>query len=158
MRKMDSIFRFISVLLFVYGSVDALGYTPAALTKTVRRRQQSLTPLYGGWFDFKPIHGGGSGGNQDFIDEQWEAQQAILRARRGEGQIKDDLKNKYKTKRQFEVKASAPPPPNVDSAMYFADQSSSTSSAKKATTPPASPKKSSSASPQMPAFKFPWDK
>jgi len=94
-------------------------------------------------FDFNPIHGGGSGKNQAELDEQWEAQQAILRARRGEGtskkpMSKDDLKKKYRSKAEFNIK-DREEQINVrqDEAMYIDEESD-----------------------RKPAFdfKFPWDK
>ena len=54
---------------------------------------ESRIQLYG-MFDFKPFHGQGSGETQSNLDEQWEAQQEILRARRGQ-LTKDNLKQKY---------------------------------------------------------------
>lgn len=143
----DSLRIWILFLAVLVGSVNSLGYTPAVLTRAVRRNQKTLTTL-SGWFDFNPIHGGGSGGNDDFLDEQWEAQQAILRARRGEGQVKENLKEKYKGKQQFEVKASVPAP-KAEPAMYFADESKpkTTPVAKKPITPT-----------KVQPFKFPWDK
>jgi hypothetical protein len=53
----------------------------------------TTTQLYG-MFDFKPFHGQGSGDSKSYLDEQWEAQQEILRARRGHLD-KEHLKNKY---------------------------------------------------------------
>lgn len=41
------------------------------------------------------MKGAGSGGNQEFLDEQFEAQQEILRARRAGGLTKETLKKKY---------------------------------------------------------------
>jgi len=61
--------------------------------------QQSTTlstALSMGFFDKlfdKPLHGHGSGEND--LDEQWEAQQAILRERRAHGIDKAHLKEKY---------------------------------------------------------------
>lgn len=46
-----------------------------------------------GFFDFDAIKGSGSASN-DELDDMWEAQQAILRERRGEG-TKSTLKKKY---------------------------------------------------------------
>jgi hypothetical protein len=89
------------------------------------------------------------------LDEQWETQQAILKARRGEGQSTDSLKKKDKQKQTFQVSASIPPPANRgEPAMYFANEE------------PNKPKKQVAVavtkqpppSPQTPLFKFPWDK
>lgn len=62
----------------------------------------TLTQL-AGWFDFKPFHGHGSA--EDDLDEQWEAQQAILRDRRSHHIDKEHLKLKYQKpdKVKFEV-------------------------------------------------------
>ena len=76
------------------------------------------------------------------MDEQWEAQQAILRARRGEGQVKE------KGKQRFEAKASVPAP-KAEPAMYFADEP------KPKTAPVA---KKPIAPSKVQPFKFPWDK
>ena len=52
------------------------------------------TTLGMGWFD-KAFHGGGSAQEED-LDEQWAAQQAILAARRGQdGPNKEHLHDKY---------------------------------------------------------------
>lgn len=140
--------RILLGLLLAFSSANALGYTPSVLTTRGRKTSSVLS----GWFDFNPVHGRGSGGNDDFLDEQWEAQQAILRARRGEGQPKEVLKQKYKEKRQFQVASSVPPPVNsVEPAMYFANEEAGTKNnlASESKTPPP---------PQFPSFKFPWDK
>lgn len=65
------------VALFVVGvlSTDALGLTPS-------QANRAKATVLAGWFDFKPVHGSGSAKEQD-LDEIWEAQQAILRERRG---------------------------------------------------------------------------
>ena len=60
---------------------------PRSSTKTYRIR------LYGIW-DFRPFHGHGSGEHEKDLDEQWEIQQEILRARRGHVD-KTALKKKY---------------------------------------------------------------
>mmetsp|Transcript_10771 Transcript_10771/g.17529 ORF Transcript_10771/g.17529 Transcript_10771/m.17529 type:complete len:153 (-) Transcript_10771:310-768(-) len=46
--------------------------------------KQPLTEMHMGLFDMNPFHGSGSGGTKEALDEQWEAQQEILRARRCE--------------------------------------------------------------------------
>lgn len=108
-----------------------------------------------GWFDFKPMHGGGSGGNEDSLDEQWEAQQAILRARRGQFD-KDTLRSKYKHASDvpaiatIEVKEEVNIQKHEDEMMYFAGS-------EKPTKPKATPKTTPKA-PSMPTFKMPWDK
>lgn len=47
-----------------------------------------------GFFDFKPVHGSGSG--KEHLDEQWAAQQALLNARRNGNMDKAHMKQKYK--------------------------------------------------------------
>jgi hypothetical protein len=139
--------RILLCLFLAFSSANALGYTPVVLTTRGRK-----TSALSGWFDFNPVHGGGSGGNEEFLDEQWEAQQAILRARRGEGQSNDVLKQKYKEKRQFQVAPSVPPPVNrAEPTMYFANEEperKKTPASESKTSPPL----------QIPSFKFPWDK
>jgi len=48
------------------------------------RPQQPMTEMHMGLFDLNPFHGSGSGGTKEALDEQWEVQQEILRARRGD--------------------------------------------------------------------------
>ena len=48
--------------------------------------------------NFEPLHGRGS--LEDDLDEQWEAQQEILRQRRLDNLDKDHLKKKYKNPEQ----------------------------------------------------------
>ena len=119
-----SIFLVASVVSIGIG-VD--GFQP---TKTKVTRCTELN----GWFDFEPVHGGGSGGDQSAIDEQWEAQQAILRARQGVTD-KKVLKSKYKD------------PSKVPVSSAFAGKSSGSKT-------PAS----KSAAPKKSGFKMPWEK
>lgn len=72
---------------------SGLGFTPPVVRAKTSLRQKR-TVLSMGWFDFKPMHGSGSG--KDVLDEQWEAQQAILEARRSGHIDKEHLKEKYK--------------------------------------------------------------
>jgi hypothetical protein len=141
--------RILLLLSLVLADVLGLGYTPTALT-TRARRKSVMSPL-AGWFDFNPVHGGGSGGSKEFLDEQWEAQQAILRARRGEKEL---LKQKYKEKQKFQVSSTVPPPVSRGDAMYFA----SSEPPKKLQAQAAAKKSSPAPTPQAPSFKFPWDK
>ena len=101
------------------------GFQPSK-TKVTR-----CTELHG-FFDFNPVHGGGSGGNKQAIDEQWEAQQAILRARQGHT-TKNVLKQKYKD------------PSKVDVSSAFVGKDFA-------------PKKAPSAPAKQGGFKMPWDK
>lgn len=80
--------KFLSTLTLV----TVLGATSAFVTPQVKPIACE-TKLYG-LFDFKTFHGGGSAGESD-LDEQWEAQQEILRRRRGGSGTKDHLKKKY---------------------------------------------------------------
>jgi hypothetical protein len=51
------------------------------------------TEIHMGLFDLNPFHGGGSGASKAALDEQWEAQQAILRERRGHTAVKKTKSN-----------------------------------------------------------------
>ena len=75
------------------------GLTPPVLIRQRQQQRQQNTELAMGWFDFKPVHGSGSASEED-LDEQWEAQQAILRARRSGGLDKEHLREKYKNKKE----------------------------------------------------------
>ena len=81
---------FLYTLLVASTFCSAFGFTAA--NKAALRQER--TKLSMGLFDFKPVHGSGSG--KDVLDEQWEAQQAILRARRAGHIDKEHLKEKYK--------------------------------------------------------------
>lgn len=94
------------------------------------RRRRSNLVLFG-WFDFKPFQGSGSA--KEDLDEQWEAQQEILRARRNEGIDKEHLKQKYgKPKKKAEQEENI-----VQREVKIESKS---------------PKD------QTPAFKMPWEK
>jgi non-homologous end joining protein Ku len=84
---------------FLVVATDAFQPLPATNNRVV----ESSTKIYG-LFDFKTFHGHGSGENN--LDEQWEVQQAILRARKGHVD-KDHLKAKYKPRIQEAVEAPA---------------------------------------------------
>jgi hypothetical protein len=75
-------------------SYCAVGFPGPKCIKPLLQR----TELSMGWLDFKPVQGSGSG--KDKLDEQWEAQQAMLRARRAGGIDKEHLKNKYKNTKE----------------------------------------------------------
>ena len=112
---------FLSLFALIVREGASFGFTPL---RFVRREPE--TSLFG-WFDFNPIQGGGSA--KDDLDEQWEAQQAILRARRGEF-TKDQLKTKYSKKggsedsddipSAFESKSNPSHFDYKDDAMHFA--------------------------------------
>ncbi|KAL7507104.1 hypothetical protein ACHAXN_004314 [Cyclotella atomus] len=55
------------------------------------------TEINMGLFDLNPFHGGGSGASKAALDEQWEAQQAILRERRGHTAADKAVVNKTKS-------------------------------------------------------------
>lgn len=136
--------------LLLIAAVDALGFT--RLFSSTRLRSSNVV-LYG-WFDFKPMHGSGSGGNQDALDEQWEAQQAILANRRGHLD-KAHLKEKYKHSKNMELESHAEPinvQKHEDEMMYFAD----TAPQQHAKKEPA--KKAPAKKAAQPMFKMPWDK
>ena len=102
----------------------ALGFTPSVLA-TRPFTHTSKTEL-AGWFDFKPVHGGGSA-NEETLDEIWEAQQEILRKRRGEGGTKESLKKKYAPKKEVvseEKPASSAPARETKDEMYVQEDTS----------------------------------
>ena len=103
--KITTLFLLSIVVVTMIHESHALGAYNAFAPSLLRARQrQQRNKLSMGWFDFKPVHGSGSAGQQE-LDEQWEAQQAILRARRGE-MTKDHLHQKYKSgSTSFNVKA-----------------------------------------------------
>jgi hypothetical protein len=119
----------------------ALGLVPPVFIRRVR----ATTQLYG-LFDFNPFKGSGSGGNQDFLDEQWEAQQAILRARQGQF-TKEDLQKKYKPQpKEDSADTEGVPTPSKnrgESSSFFAEVKE----------PPVPQKVGSPFD-----MKFPWDK
>jgi flagellar biosynthesis protein FliP len=89
------------------------------------RTVATTTALRMGLFDFKPVHGGGSGNDKKYLDEQWETQQAILRERRGHIS-KDSLKQKYKgggdnVKFNVAAKDVKPTSGSYSDRMYVAD-------------------------------------
>jgi hypothetical protein len=110
----------ISTLLLMLPNIgEALGFTtPLRRSFAVRSLFEStqvrvgaggVGPLYMGWFDFNPIRGSGSGKDKDFLDEEFEAQQAVLRARQQEGLTKDNLKKKYTDKKIADEKTPVKP-------------------------------------------------
>jgi hypothetical protein len=111
----------ISTLLLMLPNIgEALGFTtPLRRSFAVRSLFEStqvrvgaadgVAPLYMGWFDFNPIRGSGSGKDKDFLDEEFEAQQAVLRARQQEGLTKDNLKKKYTDKKIADEKTPVKP-------------------------------------------------
>jgi hypothetical protein len=82
------------------------GFTPCPVVPT-RPPAKAATGrsllILTGWLDFKPFQGSGSA--KEELDEQWEAQQEILRARRSEGIDKEHLKKKYAAKKTVPVEA-----------------------------------------------------
>lgn len=77
-------------------AATASAFTPSTFA---RRSARDVAILRMGLFDFEPFRGSGSG--KEKLDEQWEAQQAILRERRGHND-KDALKKKYSAKKADE--------------------------------------------------------
>jgi len=67
--------------------------TNAFQIQQTRLAQSSTTALKMGMFDFKPMHGNGSGSPSD-LEEQYELQQELLKARRDHINF-DSLHNKY---------------------------------------------------------------
>jgi hypothetical protein len=91
MKITAEIILLIVVVLALGG--EASSFTPPLNKQANKRRvaTRSGTAL-AGWLDFKPIHGGGNDDKAN--DEMFEAQQEILRARRG-NLDKEELKKKY---------------------------------------------------------------
>ena len=136
------------MLVVVLNSTGALGFTSPKIfgARLRRRRATVVSPIQMGWFDFKPVQGSGSGGSKDALDEQWAAQQAILRARRGKGLTKESLKQKYQAKpvsvegATANIKSKNVGQTAFDDAMRFPSDSEEETEA-----PPLT-------------IKFPWDK
>ncbi len=113
----------IATLLFawlVLATAAVAAFTPST---TFQRRVHQRGVLRMGLFDFEPFRGSGSG--KEKLDEQWEAQQAILRERRGHND-KDALKKKYTAKKTEESAvakskkdASTPSEQEPDSKGFF---------------------------------------
>jgi hypothetical protein len=111
----------ISTLLLMLPNIgEALGFTTPLRgtfgSFALRGRIESalvgaggVGPLYMGWFDFNPIRGSGSGKDKDFLDEEFEAQQAVLRARQQQGFTKDNLMKKYGREKIVEEKTPVKP-------------------------------------------------
>jgi hypothetical protein len=99
------LYRFLVLLLTLsFNFSHGLGFSPLSIVR--RRQAQSSLLILSGWFDFNPFHGSGSA--KEELDEQWEAQQEILRARRSGGIVKENLKQKYAAKIKVEDDVIAP--------------------------------------------------
>lgn len=100
------LYRLLLLLTLSFSFSDGLGFTPLSI---IQRRPQGKASLVilSGWFDFKPFHGGSA--KEEDLDEQWEAQQEILRARRSGGLDKVNLKKKYASKKKTEEDIVVPP-------------------------------------------------
>lgn len=141
-------------------------------TRLLTTRSSTSSVLYMGIFDFNPFTGSGSGKEKDWKEEQWEAQQAILKNRENAGLTKQQLADKYnKIKKNSKaavddddedttiattpVKASSP-------AAFFASTATTAASATPSTTKAATPLKvaeeEDNKSFKIPTFKMPWDK
>lgn len=98
----ESIVNPLTTYLLVWMLIPLLNLSSAwttllpSSTIGLRRNFHVNSKLFMGWLDFKPMHGSGSG--KDSLDEQWEAQQALLRARRDDHLDKEHLKKKYQDK------------------------------------------------------------
>jgi hypothetical protein len=127
-------------LLIILVSVLILTAASAFTSTPQSRSKEVTTVLSMGWLDDlfdKPIHGRGSG--EEALDEQWEAQQAILRERRAHGIDKAHLKEKYsheENRKTFDVGAK---PQDYNSGDIYVEE----------TTTKKSPGKK---------MKFPWEK
>lgn len=101
-------FRCLLLLLALtsFNLSEGFGFSPSTLVHS--RRPTRCVLVLSGWFDFKPFQGSGSA--KEDLDEQWEAQQEILRARRNMGLDKEQLKKKYKAPKEVPpVEASVKP-------------------------------------------------
>jgi hypothetical protein len=96
-------------LALAFACLVASSQTTAFCVETIKTTRS--TALHG-WMDFNPFSGSGSGKDKDFIDEQWEAQQAILRARQGVLD-KEHLKEKYTQKPPQSVTETKPGVPQA---------------------------------------------
>lgn len=85
--------RLLLIFSLLHSLSDGLGFSTPSTTMIYRRGRRQSKLTLAGWFDFKPFQGSGSA--KEELDEQWEAQQAILRARRNDGLNKETLKQKY---------------------------------------------------------------
>jgi hypothetical protein len=165
MQLTTAVSLYLVAITTLISSAYPFGWNPygGSLLRTRRasacnRGVRSSTQL-AGWFDFKPIHGGGSGNNDNALDEQWRAQQDLLNERRGHIS-KEHLKKKYAqgavtkfdteamhTDKYINIKAKE------DAAMHFASPSNPAPKKEKKTVAAASTPKKSSA-----GYKLPWDK
>jgi hypothetical protein len=91
MKSSVGIILLIVVVVALYGVASS--FTPPLKAK--RRFATCSSTALAGWLDFKPIHGGAN--DEEANDEMFEAQQEILRGRRGHLD-KEELKKKYAKK------------------------------------------------------------
>jgi hypothetical protein len=90
-------FRTLFVFAVTFLSVDIVrGFSTVSspLMMPATSSSSSVTTRLYGLFDFKPFHGQGSGEGKNDLDSQWEIQQELLAARRGNID-KSALKKKY---------------------------------------------------------------
>jgi hypothetical protein len=162
MKLSTAVSLYLVAICTLITSAYPFGWNPYAGSLLQSRRASacfrvSSTQL-AGWFDFKPIHGGGSGNNDNALDEQWQAQQDILNERRGHIS-KTHLKQKYAhgavtkfdteamhSDKYINIKAKE------DAAMHFATNTHTPKKEKKTVAAASTPKKAPA------AFKFPWGK
>jgi hypothetical protein len=85
--------RFLLLLALSLKLSEGFGFGNLSLIRIRRPPTRTSLLILSGWFDFNPFHGSGSA--KENLDEQWEAQQEILRARRNTGLDKEHLKQKY---------------------------------------------------------------
>lgn len=85
--------RFLLLLALSFTLSEGFGFGNLSLVRSGRPPVRTSLLILSGWFDFTPFHGSGSA--KENLDEQWEAQQEILRARRNTGLDKEHLKQKY---------------------------------------------------------------
>jgi hypothetical protein len=103
MKNSSGIILLIVVAQALGGSASS--FTPP-LNKAKRRSGTASSTALAGWLDFKPVHGGGNDDKAN--DEMFEAQQEMLRARRG-NLDKDELKKKFSKKKADDVQRMKKP-------------------------------------------------
>jgi hypothetical protein len=129
---------FLIVAVVLVGLVSVHGFQPLSVhdRRVASLFQRGRNTALHGWLDFNPFKGSGSGGNKEFLDEQWEAQQAILRARQGVFD-KEHLKEKYAKQaaaKEAGMEVKKETPAKTPMASSSSSSSSSTTTVSKATT------------------------
>mmetsp|Transcript_6042 Transcript_6042/g.14790 ORF Transcript_6042/g.14790 Transcript_6042/m.14790 type:complete len:127 (+) Transcript_6042:99-479(+) len=108
----------VSLTLFAILSTAANAFQPAlqsrsSSTKLAATKNPMASILRNLANNFEPIHGHGS--LEDDLEEQWEAQQELLRERRRKNIDKDHLMKKYKdpeARKSFDLNVGLPDKPS----------------------------------------------